>query len=92
MYGAIAYASDGSWGWAVDYTDQQSANNAAESQCGDCEVVLEFQNTCAAFALGDGGEGWASGDDPEEVQYAALDACSSVGTDCEVKNWACTSR
>ena len=94
LFGALAYSYDtGAWGWAVNYEYQEDANGEALAQCGECEIVMEFQNTCAALALGsDGAYGWAYGDDPDAVQQAAIDYCLEYGDGCEVANWACTER
>lgn len=96
-YGALAYSSsDGAWGWWADANDQASASRNALAKCQEhgnsCKVVLEFWNTCAAFATGQGGYGWAHGPEPEAVQESAVGYCSQHGTNCEVKVWACTSR
>ncbi|MCE9596885.1 MAG: DUF4189 domain-containing protein [Spirochaetia bacterium] len=96
-YGALAYSSgDGAWGWWADANDQASASQNALSKCQEhgsgCKVVLEFWNTCAAFAVGQGGYGWAHNPDENAAQSSAVQYCSQHGTDCEVKVWACTSR
>ena len=96
-YGALAFsAGDGAWGWWADANTQASASANALAKCqehgGNCEVVLEFWNTCAAFAVGNGGQGWAHGPDSNAVQQAAVGYCSEHGTGCAVKVWACTSR
>lgn len=95
MYGALAYnADDGSFGWAVDFPTQKQANAKALKECGDdCEVAMEFQNTCASFAMGSkGAYGWAYAPTKKEAQEMALDYCSERGRNCEVKVWACTTR
>ncbi len=95
MYGSLAYSyQTGDWGWAVDYPTQGQANYQALYECGHtCQVVLEFHNTCAAFALGDyGAYGWAWGPNPDQVQDSALDYCLQNAGSCEIVNWACTSR
>ena len=96
-YGALAYSkADGAWGWWADSTTQAAASQNALAKCqehgSDCEVVLEFWNTCAAFATGQGGWGWAHGPDENAVQQSAIGYCSEHGTGCAVKVWACTSR
>lgn len=98
MYGALAYSkADGAWGWWADATTQAAASKNALAKCSEhssgCEVVLEFWNTCAAFATGSGGSyGWAHGPDENQVQSKAVDFCSEHGSGCEVRVWACTSR
>ena len=94
MYGSLAYNyQTGAWGWAVDYYTQEDANYAAMEQCGYCEIVLEFWNTCAAFALGsDGAYGWGYDYDPQTAQDYALYNCSQYGYNCQIVNWACTTR
>lgn len=96
-YGALAYSkADGAWGWWADANNQASASSNALAKCqehgSDCEVVLEFWNTCAAFAVGQGGYGWAHGPDENAVQQAAIGYCDEHGSNCSVKVWACTSR
>ncbi len=95
MYGSLAYDSgSGSYGWAVDYHTQSEANKVALDQCGSsCEVVMEFQNTCAAFATGAGTSyGWAYASTKEAAQSAAIGYCSERGSGCSIKVWACTTR
>ena len=97
-YGALAYSSsDGAWGWWADANTQAAASKNALAKCQEhgsgCEVVLEFWNTCAAFATGSGSSyGWAHSDDENAAQSAAVKYCSQHGSGCEVRVWACTSR
>lgn len=95
MFGSLAFNKDtDAYGWAVDYDTQAEADSAALKSCGDgCEVVIQFQNTCAAFALGANHSwGWAHSTNKAVAQKNAVANCSKYGTDCAIKVWGCTTR
>lgn len=96
QYGSLAYDVDSkSYGWAVDYPTQAAANKRALSECGsECSVVLEFQNTCAAFSMGSDAYGFAIGETRAAAETAAEDACDDKSSedDCLVKVWGCTRK
>lgn len=97
MYGALAFSEDdGAWGWSADYATKAKANRVAMDKCQEngesCKVVLTFWNTCAAFANGDGGHGWAYDNNIAKAKKRAIKECNKYASDCEVKVWACTTR
>ncbi|HNM04502.1 MAG TPA: DUF4189 domain-containing protein [Leptospiraceae bacterium] len=93
MFGSLAFNKDtDAYGWAVDFETQGEA--AALKSCGDgCDVVIQFQNTCAAFALGDNHSwGWVHSVNKSVAQKNAVAKCSKYGTGCTMKVWGCTTR
>lgn len=95
MFGSLAFNKDtDAYGWAVDFETQGEADAAALKSCGDgCDVVIQFQNTCAAFALGDNHSwGWAHNVNKSIAQKNAVANCSKYGTGCTMKVWGCTTR
>lgn len=93
-YGAIAAASDGRYGYSYDFGSRSAAENEALSNCGysGCVVKVWFKNNCAAYARGDGGEGWAYADTRGQAERRALDECSNHGDGCRILCWACNGR
>ena len=91
-YGALAHSdSSGGYGWAVNHPSQSSANRAALHKCGrDCQIVTQFWNTCAAYAIGHRGVwGWATAETGHDAKRRAVANCASHGGGCGVKVWAC---
>ena len=80
------------FGWAVDKDSYKEAD-AIEHCTGDCEVVYQFEHTCAAFASepgADGATGWAHRETADEAKEAAVHECRKVGGEgCEVRVWGC---
>lgn len=95
-YGSIAYgAESGSYGWSHDFDDAQSAENEALRSCRttgtDCQVVVDFWNTCAAVAAGGRTVEYGLGESRGEAEDGALTACrDSGGAQCAIRAWACT--
>ena len=97
--GALAIDSDQgpTWGWAAGYATVAEARQRALDECGeDCEVVVTFEDGCAAY-VADQTQGstvstWAYGplDGAEQATQTALDECADRGgDDCVVRVWAC---
>jgi hypothetical protein len=95
-YGSIAYgAESGAVGWSYDFDNAPAAEDEALNNCrangDDCQVVVDFWNTCAAVAA-----------DGDIVRYGldvtrglaevnAVTACEEDGgANCVVQAWACT--
>ncbi len=77
-HGAIAYSSStGRCGWSVDYSNSNSAGNAAERECGrsDCRTVLTFRNACGALATSSSSAGWAWAGSRSQAEQSALNEC-----------------
>src|SRR5215813_10440705 len=97
LYGAIAYGTQsGAVGWSYDFDDAPSAENEALSNCrdhgDDCQVVVDFWNTCAAVAASGDIVRYGLGDTEDEAQGDAVATCEKDGgTQCEVQAWSCTS-
>jgi hypothetical protein len=52
-YGAIAYShSTGRYGYGIDYSTPEAAKAIARQECqlGDCQILLDLKNSCAALA------------------------------------------
>jgi len=95
-YGAIAYgAKSGAYGWSHDFDDPQSAENEALISCrvngDDCQVVVDFWNTCAAVAADQDYVAYGLGETRGVAESEALAACQKDGgTQCAVQAWGCT--
>jgi hypothetical protein len=95
-YGSIAYgAKTGAYGWSHDFDDAQSAENEALSKCSasgdDCQVVVDFWNTCAAVAAAGDIVRYGLGDTRGEAEGGAVATCKEDGgAQCVVQAWACT--
>lgn len=75
-YGALAVASDGSYGRAWDYSSASAADRAALDGCprSDCKAVVDFANACGAIAYNPGtGVYWGGrGDTATEAENSAI--------------------
>jgi hypothetical protein len=98
-YGALAYdAESGAVGWSYDFDDAAGAERKALSGCreqgGNCKIVYDFWNSCAALAAGnDGHYGIGRADAQEQAEADAIADCGqSGGTSCEVQAWSCNSQ
>jgi hypothetical protein len=95
-YGAIAYgAQSGSIGWSRAFADPQAAENEALSDCanhgGDCRVVIDFWNACAAVAADGPHVAYGLGDDQRLADAGAMAACQEAGgTRCAVQGGSCS--
>jgi hypothetical protein len=95
--GSLAVGHGDHYGWAVNHATQAEADRAALDACtGECEVVYQFENTCAAFAREDGKDngatGWAHADSEDAAQARALAECNKRGSDCVIKVWGCDGK
>ena len=51
LWGSIAYNSkSGAFGYAVDVKTKRDAETEAFRQCGDCDVIKTFRDSCGAIA------------------------------------------
>lgn len=97
-WGAIAInTNSGAWAWVVNHPTATTARQIALARCnGNCNRVLTFRNSCAAYALAaNGGWGWSQGyADRAGAENRAMFECSryNPGQGCQVRVWACTSR
>lgn len=97
LYGAIAYgAESGAVGWSYDFDDAPSAEREALSNCSaggsDCQVVVDFWNTCAAVAAGGGIVRYGLGGNEQLAQDQAMAACAQDGgSQCAIQAWSCTN-
>ncbi len=96
-YGSIAYGrQSGAYGWSHDFDDAPAAENEALKNCsasgsGDCQVVVDFWNTCAAVAADGATVSYGLGDNRGQAEDGALAECAKDGgRQCEVQAWACT--
>ena len=100
LWGALAIDSNQgpSWGWAINYSTVQEAEQRALAECGDnCHVVMRFSDECAAFAAdqesGSTIHGWGKDDSSVGAQNRAISECRRRGgTSCQVRVWGCTRR
>lgn len=105
LYGALAidYAQGRAYGWALNARSQAEANQYALNHCngstsGQCQVVMQFRNTCASYAIdntsGSTAYGWAWGPVQSNVDATALSYCRQRGgpsNRCMLRIWGCTS-
>jgi hypothetical protein len=97
LYGAIAYGTQsGAFGTSYDFSDAPSAEKEALSNCrdhgDDCQVVVDFWNTCAAVAASGDIVRYGLGDTEDEAEGDAVATCEKDGgTQCAVQAWSCAS-
>jgi Domain of unknown function (DUF4189) len=103
-YGALAIdkAQGNTYGWAVDHTSLAQARDESVAQCNKvsaspCEMVLEFGNTCASYAIDAARSstvyGWAHAPTRAEAEAAAIKFCTERGgsdSKCRMRVWGCT--
>jgi hypothetical protein len=95
-YGSIAYgARSGAVGWSYDFADAPSAENEALKNCSakgdDCQVVVDFWNTCAAVATDQDLVAYGLGDTRGQAEDGAIAACAEDGGgDCAIQAWSCS--
>ena len=104
FYGALAAAGPrGAAGWWVNQRTQREADDGAVSECrnhgggGDCSVVVQFRNACAAYAgdqaQGSSAYGWGIDKDRVSAENRALTECRKrQGSQCRVRVQGCTTR
>ena len=104
FYGALAAAGPrGAAGWWVNKRTQREADDGAVSECrnhgggGDCSVVVQFRNACAAYAgdqaQGSSAYGWGIDKDRVSAENRALTECRKrQGSQCRVRVQGCTTR
>ncbi|HMH17545.1 MAG TPA: DUF4189 domain-containing protein [Burkholderiales bacterium] len=98
LWGSIVYDSKSRvFGYAVDLKTKREAETEAFRQCGDCDVIKTFRDSCGAIAdtprkFGDkpkkAGFVWETGASQEIAERKALRKC---GADCKIVVWACTA-
>ena len=89
LWGAIAYSSSsGAYGYAVDRKTKRDAESEAFRQCGDCDVIKTFRDSCGAIAEKPARFAWETGASQQIVERKALQKC---GSECRIAVWACTS-
>ena len=97
-YGAIAYGSEsGAVGWSYDFDDAPAAEKEALGNCrahgADCQVVVDFWNSCAAVAADGATVAYGLGDTESQAEEEAVAACEKGGGDsCDVQAWSCTNQ
>ncbi len=94
-FGAVAFSDDTDYGVVTyNFESHQAAARAALNDCraGDCQVVAQFEDECAALAVGSDGFGWATGERLGEAQLEALFNCRQVSSGCELLTSACDRR
>jgi len=102
IFGALAAAPDGSYGFSYNYTDVDAAQDRAMEECrkyapNSCQIVRVFQNACVAVARHLEGKdvilNWVSGYNAEERTRRALNSCrKDGGTSCKITSEFCTGR
>jgi hypothetical protein len=97
LWGSIAYNSkSGVFGYAVDRRTKRDAETEAFRQCGDCDVIKTFRDSCGAIADRPKKPDkpkkpafvWETGASREIAERKALQKC---GAECKIAAWACTS-
>jgi hypothetical protein len=90
LWGSIAYNSkSGAFGYAVDLKTKRDAETEAFRQCGDCDVIKTFRDSCGAIAEKPKKFVWETGASREIAERKALSKCG--GAECKIAVWACTS-
>ena len=90
LWGSIAYNSkSGVFGYAVDRKTKRDAETEAFRQCGDCDVIKTFRDSCGAIAEKPKKFVWETGASREIAERKALQKCG--GAECKIAVWACTS-
>ena len=90
LFGSIAYNSkSGAFGYAVDVKTRRQAETEAFRQCGDCDVIKTFRDSCGAIAEKPKKFVWETGASREIAERKALQKCG--GAECKIAVWACTS-
>ena len=90
LWGSIAYNSKtGVFGFAVDRKTKRDAETDAFRQCGDCDVIKTFRDSCGAIAEKPKKFAWETGASREIAERKALQKCG--GAECRIAVWACTS-
>ena len=96
--GVLAVNGDtGGWGMAWDYGDLAEARKAALEECGEgCEIVSDFENSCAAYVSSHTEDGfvvvWGGGDNELDAKTVALEECLADTTGrCVVEIAVCDS-
>jgi len=96
--GAGALAIDGhrgQYGFANNTSSVAQAEQQALKDCGTgCQVVLRFENGCAAYAIDQSGEsrayGWGALKTATEAEKRAMAACEARGgKSCKVQSSGC---
>jgi hypothetical protein len=78
------------WGFSVNQDSEREANRVADEHCnGDCEIVFNFEHTCAAYAKDRDSShyGYAHDDDEDRAKRKAKDECGRDS--CEVIHSGC---
>jgi len=97
-FGAFAMSRRTGWsGWFQDARSEQAAGLAALEQCRlrsggaiDCEIVLTFQNQCAAVVRSERHTGYGRAGDLMSARGSAMRRCEALGGRCEVFREGCT--
>jgi hypothetical protein len=90
LWGSIAYDSkSGVYGYAVDRKTKREAETEAFRQCGDCDVIKTFRDSCGAIADRPKKFAWETGASREIAERKALQKCGTA--ECKIAVWACTS-
>jgi len=96
--GALAIGACGAYGFAYDFTAEQTARSAALRKCeGDCKVVAAVSRNCAAFAIDGrnacGAYGVAAAARLGPAQNDALRQCYlKGGKDCMIRTFVCDAK
>ena len=97
-FGAIAYGPDSqAFGYSYDSPDADSASSVAMSNCkkhgDDCQMVLNFSNSCGAVAAVSNASSFdiGRGATKDQAQFNAVAACKrrGGGDSCHVQLWSC---
>jgi len=95
--GALAVDSNqgDQYGFAHGQPNTSQAAQRALNECGSgCQVVLQFDSGCAAFAAdqsrGSTANGWGTASSASGAQSRAVSECQSRrGSNCTIRSWAC---
>jgi len=94
-WGALSVSEDGEhYGYSYDYDSEAAAKKRARSECGGCDWVVTFRNTCAAYAQAESGHwGWSKGETRQAAEKGARRQCRGAGgNSCEVLVWGCDTK
>ncbi len=97
--GAFAYGQYGNGGWSAgtswNYETKAEASDVAMRNCNargpNCRIQTTFHETCFAYAMQDGSNGWGTGFGPTggDASQQALRTCQQYGVRCYVAEQFC---
>ncbi len=98
-YGALAAATDGSYGWSKGYETREEAERRALDECGkyagDCQILSYFQDACVTIVRNENSRRphitWSLLSSRAKRRQEALAECRELrGNACKILKEFCT--